>query len=91
MKPQLTTVGMHPAAVDFGAEADLVSSIAGEKPEPQSHRWNTSSAASSEPRRASVAEGGPDEGTQMHSPPAWWAHLDEWRYIGVATPTAQIN
>src|SRR5262245_20975656 len=40
VKPQLITVGMHPAAVDFGAEADMVSSIAGEKPEPQSRRWN---------------------------------------------------
>lgn len=95
VKPQLTTVGMHPAAVDFGAEADLVSSIAGEKPEPQSRRWNYKLRGFFRaPARIGIGpRAGEADGNQMHSPPRMVGYTsDEWTYIGVApAPTAQIN
>jgi hypothetical protein len=95
VKPQLTTVGMHPTMVDFGAEADLVSSIAGEKPEPQSRRWNYKLRGYFRaPARVGIGpRAGTDEGSQLHSPPRMVGYTsDEWQYIGVApSPTAQIQ
>jgi hypothetical protein len=95
VKPQQTTVGMHPAAVDFGAEADLVSSIAGEKPEPQSRRWNYKLRGFFRaPARVGIGpRAGTTEGSQLHSPPRMVGFTsDEWEYIGVApSPTAQIQ
>ena len=90
VKPQLITVGMHPAAVDFGAEADLVSSIAGEKPEPQSRRWNYKLRGFFRaPARVGIGpRAGTDEGNQLHSPPRMVGYTsDEWTYIGVAPVT----
>jgi hypothetical protein len=71
VKPQLITVGMHPAAVDFGAEADIVSSIAGEKPEPQSRRWNYKLRGFFRaPARVGIGpKAGSPEGSQVHRPP----------------------
>jgi hypothetical protein len=95
VKPQLTTVGMHPAAVDFGAEADLVSSIAGAKAEPQSRRWNYKLRGFFRaPARVGIGpRAGTDDGNQLHSPPRMVGFTsDEWSYIGVApAPTAQIQ
>jgi hypothetical protein len=95
VKPQLITVGMHPAAVDFGSEADLVSSIAGEKPEPQSRRWNYKLRGFFRaPARVGIGpRAGEDDGNQLHSPPRMVGFTsDEWTYIGVApAPTAQIQ
>jgi hypothetical protein len=95
VKPQLITVGMHPAAVDFGAEADMVSSIAGEKPEPQSRRWNYKLRGFFRaPARVGIGpRAGTSEGSQLHSPPRMvGATSDEWQYIGIApSPTAQIQ
>jgi hypothetical protein len=95
VKPQLITVGMHPAAVDFGAEADMVSSIAGEKPEPQSRRWNYKLRGFFRaPARVGIGpRAGTSEGSQLHSPPRMVGYTsDEWTYIGIApSPTAQIQ
>jgi hypothetical protein len=95
VKPQLITVGMHPAAVDFGSEADMVSSIAGEKPEPQSRRWNYKLRGFFRaPARVGIGpRAGTTEGSQLHSPPRMVGFTsDEWTYIGVApSPTAQIQ
>jgi hypothetical protein len=94
-KPQAITVGMHPAAVDFGAEADLVSSICGPKPEPQSRRWNYKLRGFFRaPARVGIGpKAGSTEGSQLHAPPRMvGATSDEWTYIGIApNPTAQIQ
>jgi hypothetical protein len=94
-KPQKVTVGLHPAAVDFGSEADLVSSIGGEKPEPQSRRWNYKLRGFFRaPARVGIGpRAGTGEGNQLHSPPRMVGFTsDEWTYIGVApSPTAQLQ
>lgn len=86
-KRQRTTVGMHPAAVDFGAEADIVSSIGVEKPPPDNRRWSYALRGFLRaPMRVGIGpETGNDDGAQLHSPPRIVGlHPEEWTYLNIA-------
>lgn len=94
-KPQQSTVGMDPASVDFGAEADIVSSVGAEKPPLLNRRWNyTLRGFFRAPARVGIGpETGSTDGKQLHSPPRMVGRTDaEWNYIGVApAPIGQLQ
>jgi hypothetical protein len=94
-KPQQFTVGMDPAAADFGAEADIVSSIGAEKAPLLNRRWNyTLRGFFRAPARVGIGpETGSTDGMQLHSPPRMVGRTDsEWNYIGVApAPIGQLQ
>jgi hypothetical protein len=94
-KPQQSTVGMEPAAADFGAEADIVSSVGAPKPPPLNRRWNyTLRGFFRAPARVGIGpETGSTDGMQLHSPPRMVGRTDsEWNYIGVApAPIGQLQ
>jgi hypothetical protein len=86
-KPQLTTVGRHPAAVDFGAEADLVSSIGRDKAPLENRRWTYALRGYFRaPMRIGIGpETGSDSGSQLHSPPRIVGlNSDEWTSVNLA-------
>jgi hypothetical protein len=86
-KRQRTTVGMHPAAVDFGAEADIVSNVGLEKPPPDNRRWSYALRGFLRaPMRVGIGpETGTFEGNQLHSPPRIVGlGPDEWTYLNLA-------
>ncbi len=88
-KPQVTTLGPDPAAPDFGAEADLVSTSGAPKPPLQNRRWSyTLSGFFRAPARVGIGpETGSTDGTQLHSPPRMVGRTPhEWSYINVAPP-----
>jgi len=87
VKRQRTTVGMHPAAVDFGAEADIVSSVGVEKQPPDNRRWTYAMRGFLRaPMRIGIGpETGKDSGSQLHSPPRMVGFgSDEWTYLNIA-------
>jgi hypothetical protein len=94
-KPLQTTIGMELGAVDFGAEADLISSVGRERPPADNRRWTYALRGFLRaPMRFSIGpETGSTDGSQLHSPPRMVGfNSDEWNYIGVApAPTGQIQ
>ncbi|HVY29987.1 MAG TPA: hypothetical protein VHB79_25695 [Polyangiaceae bacterium] len=86
-KLQLTSVGMRLGAVDFGAEADIVSSVGRLKPPPDNRRWSYALRGFFRaPARVGIGpETGSTKGNQLHSPPRIVGmERDEWTYINVA-------
>lgn len=86
-KLQVTSIGMRLGAVDFGAEADIVSSVGRLKPAPDNRRWTYALRGFFRaPMRVGVGpETGSTEGSQLHSPPRMVGFgSDEWSYINVA-------
>jgi hypothetical protein len=86
-KAQAVTIGMHPAAVDFGAEADVVSSVGRPKAPADNRRWTYALRGFLRaPMRIGIGpETGSDSGSQLHSPPRIVGFgSNEWNYIGVA-------
>src|SRR5262249_1174673 len=94
-KLQVTSVGMRLGAVDFGAEADIVSSVGRLKPPPDNRRWSYALRGFFRaPARVGIGpETGSSQGQQLHSPPAITGlERDEWSYINVAPgATGQIE
>jgi hypothetical protein len=92
---QLTTVGRHPASVDFGAEADLVSSVGRDKPPLENRRWTYAMRGFFRaPMRVGIGpETGKDTGSQLHSPPRIVGlNSDEWNTAHLAPGgTGQIQ
>lgn len=90
-KLQVTSVGMRLGAVDFGAEADIVSSVGRLKPPPDNRRWSYALRGFFRaPMRVGIGpETGSTTGSQLHSPPRTTGFgSDEWRYINVAPGAA---
>jgi hypothetical protein len=94
-KPLETTVGMIPSAPDFGAEADLVSTINKLRPPALTRRWNYALKGwIRAPMRVSL---GPrndgTEGSELHSPPRVVGGTpDRWDFIGLApNPQAALH
>jgi hypothetical protein len=88
-KAQQTTIGLDPGAVDFGAEADIVSSVGGEKPPLQNRRWSYAlKGFFRAPARVGIGpETGSTDGQQLHAPPRIVGRTPhDWDYIGVAPP-----
>ena len=86
-KLQATSVGMRLGGVDFGAEADIVSSVGRLKPAPDNRRWTYALRGFFRaPMRVGIGpETGRTEGSQLHSPPRVVGFgSDEWSYINVA-------
>lgn len=86
-KLQVTSVGMRLGSVDFGAEADIVSSVGRLKPPPDNRRWSYALRGFFRaPMRIGIGpETGSTEGSQLHSPPRMVGYgADEWSYINVA-------
>jgi len=94
-KPQQITVGPDPTASDFGAEADIVSSVGGEKPPLQNRRWSYALGGFFRaPMRIGIGpETGSTDGSQLHSPPRTTGfNENEWDYIGVApAPVGELK
>jgi hypothetical protein len=94
-KLQVTSVGMRLGAVDFGAEADIVSSVGRLKPPPDNRRWAYALRGFFRaPMRVGIGpETGKTTGSQLHSPPRMVGFgSDEWNYINVAPgATGQIE
>jgi hypothetical protein len=86
---------LHPAAVDFGAEGDIVSSAGRPKPPADNRRWTYALRGFLRaPMRIGIGpETGSDTGSQFHSPPRMVGlNSDEWTYINVApAATGQIQ
>ncbi|HEV8247061.1 MAG TPA: hypothetical protein VGP93_14890 [Polyangiaceae bacterium] len=86
---------MDLGAVDFGAEADIVSSVGRPKAPPDNKRWTYALRGFLRaPMRIGIGpETGSTSGSQLHSPPrivGFWS--DEWTYINVAPgATGQIQ
>lgn len=90
-KLQTTTIGMRLGAVDFGAEADIVSSVGRLKPPPDNRRWSYALRGFFRaPMRIGIGpETGNTSGSQLHSPPRVVGfNSDEWNYINVAPGAA---
>jgi hypothetical protein len=90
-KLQATSVGMRLGAVDFGAEADIVSSVGRLKPPADNRRWSYAMRGFFRaPMRVGIGpQTGFKDGSQLHSPPRMTGfHSDEWNYIGVAPGAA---
>lgn len=86
-KPQLTTVGRHPAAIDFGAEADLVSGVGRDMAPLENRRWTYALRGFFRaPMRIGIGpETGSDSGSQLHSPPRIVGlDSDEWNSVNLA-------
>jgi hypothetical protein len=86
-KLQVTSVGMRLGAVDFGAEADIVSSIGRLKPAPDNRRWSYALRGFFRaPMRVGIGpETGSSSGSQLHSPPRIVGFgSDEWSYVNLA-------
>lgn len=86
-KLQVTSIGMRLGAVDFGAEADIVSSVGRLKPPPDNRRWAYALRGFFRaPMRVGIGpETGSNSGSQLHSPPRMVGFgSDEWNYINVA-------
>jgi hypothetical protein len=86
-KLQITTVGMRLGAVDFGAEADIVSSVGRLKPPPDNRRWSYALRGFFRaPMRVGIGpETGNTTGSQLHSPPRVVGFgSDEWTYANIA-------
>jgi hypothetical protein len=94
-KLQVTSIGMRLGAVDFGAEADIVSSVGRLKPPPDNRRWAYALRGFFRaPMRVGIGpETGKTTGSQLHSPPRMTGFgSDEWSYINVAPgATGQIE
>jgi|GEM_PF-6076598 len=93
-KPLMTTIGMDPVQPDFGAEADMVSTIGAETNALPPKKWNRSAHGFF---RAPMLVGlGPkndgSEGAEIHSPPRVVGRTsDQWEYIGLTpSPTATL-
>jgi hypothetical protein len=83
-KLQITSVGMRLGAVDFGAEADIVSTVGRLKPPPDNRRWSYALRGFFRaPMRIGLGpETGNTDGNQLHSPPRTVGFgADEWTYI----------
>ena len=94
-KLQVTSVGMRLGAVDFGAEADIVSSVGRLKPPPDNRRWSYALRGFFRaPMRIGIGpETGKTNGSQLHSPPRITGlNSDEWSYLNIAPgATGQIE
>lgn len=90
-KLQVTSVGMRLGAVDFGAEADIVSSVGRLKPAPDNRRWSYALRGFFRaPMRIGIGpETGSTTGSQLHSPPRIVGFgSDEWNYVNLAPGAA---
>jgi len=90
-KLQVTSIGMRLGAVDFGAEADIVSSVGRLKPPPDNRRWTYALRGYFRaPMRIGIGpETGKTDGSQLHSPPRMVGFgSNEWNYINVAPGAA---
>ncbi|HEX2869751.1 MAG TPA: hypothetical protein VHP33_00820 [Polyangiaceae bacterium] len=86
-KLQVTSIGMRLGSVDFGAEADIVSSVGRLKPPPDNRRWSYALRGFFRaPMRIGMGpETGSTEGSQLHSPPRIVGFgADEWSYVNLA-------
>jgi len=94
-KLQVTSIGMRLGAVDFGAEADIVSSVGRLKPPPDNRRWAYALRGFFRaPMRVGIGpETGKTTGSQWHSPPRIVGFgSDEWSYANLAPGgTGQIE
>ena len=92
-KPFRPMLGLEPAEPDFGAEADIVSSLTDNTPPPLTKKWSYSLKGWF---RAPMRVGyGPrndlTEGSELHAPPRMvGASPYEWNYIGV-TPNPMAS